>query len=86
MPIIAAFLGMIIRIYHADHNPPHIHVQYGENEAIIEIRTGKLLHGSLPPRLSRLFSEWLKSRRNDIMRAWEDAQAHKTPRKVKPLE
>ena len=30
MPILAAFFGMMIRVFHADHEPPHIHVQYVE--------------------------------------------------------
>jgi len=49
MPGIAAFYGMLIRIYHGDHNPPHFHVQYGEINAIVEFKSVKLLHGKLPP-------------------------------------
>lgn len=45
MPVIAAFLGMIVRVYHSDHNPPHIHVQYGDYEAIFEIKSGRILYG-----------------------------------------
>lgn len=86
MPIIAAFLGMIVRVYHSDHNPPHIHVQYGDYEAIFEIKSGRILYGKLSPRLQRLLSEWLRSRRHDIMKAWDDAQAHHIPRRVKPLD
>lgn len=86
MPVIAAFLGMIIRVYHSDHNPPHIHVQYGDCDAILEIKSGRILYGKLPPRLQRLISEWIKNRRRDIMKAWEDAQSHCVPRRVKPLD
>jgi len=30
MPIISYFFGIYIRMYHDDHNPPHIHVEYQE--------------------------------------------------------
>jgi hypothetical protein len=30
MPVISMFFGLIIRMYYKDHNPPHIHVEYGE--------------------------------------------------------
>jgi hypothetical protein len=30
MPIIAAFFGMIVRIFNADHNSPHIHARIYE--------------------------------------------------------
>ena len=42
MPIISAFFGMIIRIFHADHAPPHLHVEYGEFQAIVKIQTGAI--------------------------------------------
>lgn len=86
MPIIAAFFGMVIRVFHADHPPPHVHVEYGEWAAIVQISDGKVLQGRLPPRLLRLLREWLCERRANVLRTWEDAQAHRSPRKVKPLE
>jgi len=85
MPIIAAFLGMLIRVYHADHDPPHIHVQYGEYEAIAEIRTGRIIRGRLPRRVERILREWLRVRRREVVGAWRDARAHRTPRRVDPL-
>jgi len=86
MPVISAFFGMLIRVFHADHEPPHIHVQYGEYEAIVEIKTGNVLKGKLPRRLSGMVKKWLELRRSEVMKAWEDARAHRMPHKVKPLE
>ncbi|HAP66337.1 MAG TPA: hypothetical protein DCQ99_00640 [Nitrospinae bacterium] len=35
MPVIAAFFGIIVRMFYDDHNPPHIHLEFskgwGEN-------------------------------------------------------
>lgn len=76
---------MMIRVFHADHGPPHLHVQYGEFEAIAEIKTGAILKGKLPGRLERMLREWLSVRRREVMKAWNDAQAHKIPRRVRPL-
>lgn len=55
MPVIAKFNGIVIKMYYIDdeHEPPHIHVQYGEFEGVIAIRTGKLLHGKLPKKTLR---------------------------------
>lgn len=86
MPIIAAFLGMLIRVFHSDHPPPHIHVEYGEFGAIVEIQTGRILKGKLPPRVLRLLREWLKGKRKEILAAWKEAQEHKIPRKIKAIE
>lgn len=86
MPIVSTFFGMVIRIFHADHNPPHFHVQYGEMKAIFEIRTGKTLEGKLPLRLIRLVNEWRRLHQTELEAAWSDAQNFKSPRRIKPLE
>ena len=48
MPEISRFLGIIIKMFFDDHNPPHFHVEFQEYRAIIEIRTAEPLEGHLP--------------------------------------
>lgn len=48
MPELCRFYGIIIRMFWADHPPPHFHAIYGEHEALIEIRTSEIIEGSLP--------------------------------------
>ncbi|HEX29594.1 TPA: DUF4160 domain-containing protein [Candidatus Poribacteria bacterium] len=50
MPEICRFFGIVIRMYFADHPPPHFHVEYGEHRAVIDIRTLVIIEGYLPPR------------------------------------
>ena len=52
MPVISRFYGIIIRMYfqQSEHNPPHIHAIYGENMAAININSGEVLKGELPPK------------------------------------
>lgn len=86
MAIIAAFFGMMIRVYHADHPPPHLHVQYGEFQTIVDIKSGKILKGKLPRPLQRILKSWLRKRQKEVMKAWDEAQAMRMPQRVKPLE
>ena len=30
MPEISRFYGIVIKMFHADHPPPHFHAEYGE--------------------------------------------------------
>lgn len=43
---------MVIKMYfrQSEHNPPHIHVIYGECVGVIDIRTGEMLEGDLSKR------------------------------------
>ena len=38
MPELSRFYGIIIRMYFADHAPPHFHAFYGDEEVVIDIR------------------------------------------------
>ncbi len=86
MPVISAFYGITIKIFQGDHSPPHIHVYYGEFRAQLEISSGRVIAGSLPPRSLKLVREWLKLRRDNVMKAWETAVEFGAPKRVKPLE
>jgi hypothetical protein len=43
MPEISRFFGIIIAMYYNDHPPPHFHVRYGQQKAIIEIQSLSIL-------------------------------------------
>jgi len=86
MPVISVFFGIMIRMYHADHAPPHFHAMYGDHDAIVEIVSGRIIAGHLPPRVRSLVEEWRRKRVSELKRAWQDAQNLKAPRRIKPLE
>jgi len=48
MPELCRFYGIIIRMFWADHPPPHFHAIYGSHEALLEIATSEIIPGSLP--------------------------------------
>ncbi len=37
MPEISRFFGMVIAMYYNDHAPPHFHVRYGKQKAVVGI-------------------------------------------------
>jgi hypothetical protein len=58
MPEICRFYGIVIKMYFADHAPPHFHAEYAEHEARIAIDSLALISGKLPPRAIGLVAEW----------------------------
>ena len=57
MPIISRFFGIAIFMFWKDHAPPHFHAKYGDEEIVVEIRTGKV-NGSMSNRAVKLIQEW----------------------------
>ena len=45
MPVVSYFFGITIRMYHDDHPPMHIHVEYQGYVALISIVTGEIIKG-----------------------------------------
>ena len=50
--------GIVIKMYFADHAPPHFHAEYAEHEARIAIESLAVISGKLPPRAMGLVAEW----------------------------
>ena len=84
MLVLSRFYGIVIRMYfqQAEHNPPHIHALYGENVAAIDIQTGGVLEGYLPPKALAMVREWAEIHKNDLLHIWETQEFKSLP----PLE
>lgn len=48
MTTLHLFEGIKVEVYSRDHLPPHIHLRYGGDEALLEIQSGAILAGHLP--------------------------------------
>jgi len=75
VPIISVFFGIHVRMYYADHGPPHIHVEYQGHEALIDIRTAAVLAGGLPKRALALVRQWRMAHAIELAQNWQRAQA-----------
>jgi len=74
MPELCRFYGIVIRMYFADHPPPHFHAEYGEHEALITIEDSQIFSGSLPPRALSLVREWMLLHKEELRDAWNAAR------------
>jgi hypothetical protein len=85
MPELSRFLGIVISIYFDDHNPPHFHVGYNEEEALISINDLSLLKGSLPPRVLGLAMEWARLHQAELFENWNMVKESGKYFKIEPL-
>jgi len=85
MPEISRFYGIIIAMFYSEHNPPHFHARYGGDKAAVEIRTLRILEGTLPPRSLGLVIEWASQHQEELLSDWERARSGLAPEKIEPL-
>lgn len=67
------------------HNLPHIHVKYQDNEIVISIPDGQVLQGNIPSAKMKLLSAWIEIHKEDLMESWELAVSGQHPKKIDPL-
>jgi hypothetical protein len=85
MPVISRFFGIVIYILWREHNPPHFHAKYGEDEISVEIESGTVI-GFMSKRALNLVQEWRVINKDDLMRDWVLAEQKKALFPIKPLE
>ena len=85
MPVISRFFGIIIYMYWKDHAPPHFHAKYGDQEVVIDIRTGEVT-GNMSKRALRLIEEWRKIHEDELLEDWMRAENKKELNRIDPLE
>lgn len=74
MPILSVFFGIIVRMWHGDHPPPHIHVEYQGFEALVDVQTGNISEGKLPNKAATLVREWCLRHQTELLANWEHSQ------------
>jgi hypothetical protein len=85
MPEICRFYGLVIKMYFADHAPPHFHVEYAEDEARIAIDSLAVISGRLPPRAMGLVAEWATLHQQELAGLWEKARRLEPLHRLDPL-
>lgn len=80
MPTLARFYGIIIRMYFLpkEHNPPHVHVIYGEDTFSITIKDLRVLEGQLDPtpRVLAMVKEWILLHQDELLKMWDTQELH----------
>jgi len=86
MPEISRFFGIIIFMYFDEHNPPHFHVKYGEERAVLSINELKVMEGKLSRRALSLVLEWANEHRQELTDNWISLETTGNFSKIAPLE
>lgn len=84
MPEISRFYGIIIRMFLIDreHPPRHIHIKYGEHQAVMALNDLHLIDGRLPSRCLMLVREWAQIHQQELIEMWDTQNFYR----IAPLE
>jgi hypothetical protein len=75
MPTVSVFFGITVRMFFAEHPPPHFNAAYQGQKALISIETGDIIYGRLPPGVYRVLRDWAVRHRSELMENWVRARA-----------
>jgi len=64
---------------------PHFHADYAGRAAIVEIASGRVLAGELPPSQRRLVRRWTALHRAELEANWRRARAELPLESITPL-
>ena len=73
MPTLSMFYGIIVRMYRelgGKHHAPHIHVLYGEDEAIFDFE-GNIIDGNIPRKQKQLAIAWILIHQEELQANWQ---------------
>ena len=79
MPEITRFYVIIIKLFFADHPPPHFHAIYGDYNALINLETLEIIEGDLPNRATKMVIEWAKIYQSELLKMWNTQEFNKLP-------
>lgn len=86
MPQISRFFGIIISMYFDDHNPPHFHATYGDQQCLISIIDLSVIEGKIPSRALGMVIEWATQHQVELVENWKRAKALQPLSGIAPLE
>lgn len=84
MPVVSRFHGIVVFLNYNDHNRPHFHARYQEEEVIVEIASG-LVTGTMSRRALVMLSDWADRHRDKLMENWRRARDRRPLLTIEPL-
>ena len=75
----------VFRYYYQNDNVPHIHAEYGDDEAVFDF-DGNLIEGALPKKKERLVQAWINIHEEELAANWKLLSEGEQFFKIPPLQ
>jgi hypothetical protein len=84
VPELSRFYGIVVFMNYNDHDPPHFHARYQEQEVSVEIQSG-IVQGTMSKRALKMLIEWLEQHQAELADNWQRARERRPLQKIPPL-
>ncbi len=85
MPYVSMFFGIIIRMFHNEHNPPHFHAEYQGQRGIFDFG-GNMLKGNMKSNTAKkLIQDWALLHQVELQGNWNKAVQNEQLDRIAPL-
>lgn len=87
MPALSMFYGIIVYMYRekgGQHNVPHIHAIYGDEEVVVSLE-GEILEGSINRKKQKLLDAWIILHADELEANWKLLSDGEPAFKIDPL-
>jgi Domain of unknown function (DUF4160) len=85
MPTISLFYGIKVTMYFDEHPPPYFHAYFGDFGAKVDIKTGRVVVGSLPKTATRLVKKWALEHHEELAANWARVMNAEHPHRIEGL-
>ena len=80
MPVISRFYGIVIKMYFLpkEHNPPHVHIIYGEESFSVSIKELMIIDGETNPssKVLSMARKWIALHQIELLKMWDSQDFH----------
>ena len=73
-------------MFYDEHNPPHFHVVYAEEMAVVGIDPIVIMEGGLSRSIRSKVFEWAAIHQPELRANWELARGHRPLLQIAPLD
>ena len=84
MPVLSRFYGLVVYMNFREHEPPHFHARYQDDEVSVAILTGRI-SGTMSKRALGMLFEWMEAHRGELADNWRRASTRKPLQSIDPL-
>jgi hypothetical protein len=86
MPVISIFFGIVIRMYHKEHEPRHFHAEHQAQDGTFDFDGNQIVGNITSRNALDLIRQWAQANRAALDANWSKIKSGQPLERIPPLE